>query len=125
MIQAFVDDTVSAESLRASRSACRKSGVVCSGIDLMEAIGLMGGKSFLPLAYSSVIHRTMLGHSKAVDGLNSRKVVTAENPVSYALGEVRKTIERLVVTLGHISSQTLCSGCFVVRLPRMIRTSRL
>jgi hypothetical protein len=51
----------------------------------MEAIGLMVGKRFLPLAYSSVARKMTLGRAKDVAELDLKKAAIAENLTCHAL----------------------------------------
>jgi hypothetical protein len=70
MTHVAVDDTILTVNSRVSHSRCMRSAAGCSDIDSMEAIDLMAGKRFLPLAYSSVARRTTLGRAEDVAALN-------------------------------------------------------
>jgi hypothetical protein len=85
MTHAAVDDTILTVNSRANHSRCMRSAAGCSDIDSMEVIGLIVGKRFLPLAYSSVARRTTLGRVEVVPALDLKKVVIAENLTSHAL----------------------------------------
>ena len=84
MIHAAADDTILRVNFRANHSGCMRSAAGCSDIDSMEAIGLMAGKCFLPLACSSVARRTTLGRVEGVTALDLKKAAIAENLTSYA-----------------------------------------
>lgn len=70
MTHAAVDGTILTVNSRASHSRCMRSAAGCSDVDSMEAIGLMVGKRFLPLAYSPVARRMTLGRVEGVAALN-------------------------------------------------------
>ena len=70
MTHAAVDDMILTVNSRASHSRCMRFAAGCSDVDSMEAIGLMVGKRFLPLAHSSVARRMTLGRAEDVAALN-------------------------------------------------------